>query len=152
MPEYYGIGYPNRRRYGMKTVLLPYANKEDLIRDISANLSPPNIIASSGANPEKDSSATIVQKVAKWATKHRRNVYVDIDASYKGQSRMYLVHQPPAKPKTTTVSTTDSQRSTLISKCKKLNAVRQKKGLSIQRCNATNEQLKRYLQTKGPNQ
>ena len=152
MPEYYGIGYPNPRRYSLKAVMLPYATKEDLIRDISANLSPPNIISSSGANPEKDSSATIVQRVAKWATKHGRNVYVDIDASYKGQSRMYLVHQPPANPKTTTVSTTDSQRSTLISKCKKLNAVRQKKGLSIQRCNATNEQLKRYLQTKGPNQ
>lgn len=152
MPEYYGIGYPSRRRYNLKAVMLPYATKEDLIRDISANLSPPNIISSSGANPEKDSSATIVQKVAKWATKHRRNVYIDIDASYKGQSRMYLVHQPPAKPKTTILSTMDSQRATLISKCKKLNTVRQKKGLLTQRCNATNEQLRRYLQTKGPKQ
>lgn len=152
MPEYYGIGYPNPRRYGLKAVMLPYANKEDLIRDISANLSPPNIISSSGANPGKDSSATIRAKVAKWATKHRRNVFIDIDARYKGQSRMYLVYHPSAKLKPTTVSTTDSQRSRLISKCKKLNAVRHKKGLSIQRCNVTNEQIKRYLQTKGPTQ
>ena len=43
MTEYYGYGFPNKRRYSMKSILLHYDNKdgfarEHLLKDISTKM------------------------------------------------------------------------------------------------------------------
>ena len=110
---YCGLGYPNRRRYTLEQMLLPYQGYPDAIRELAQQLVDAGMISQDFVRENGENARALLEEAVDWMEEYPdlgTEVSIRISPKFKNQSAMIITAPYRAGAKKTKTKTKSRRR------------------------------------------